>query len=120
MKVEAGADYLVTQMFFANEAYWRFVDRARQIGINVPIVPGIKPLTTLRHLEVLPRIFGCTLPEPLVKRIDKYRESHNDIRKVGIDWSVEQCQALRASGVPSLHFYAARRSPVAEIIEQLI
>jgi methylenetetrahydrofolate reductase (NADPH) len=120
VKVDTGADYLVTQMFFANEAYWRFVERSHHVGINVPIVPGIKPLTTLKHLEVLPQVFGCTLPEALVKRIDKHRENRDDIRKVGIDWSVEQCVALRAAGAPSLHFYAARRSPVKEIIEQLL
>jgi methylenetetrahydrofolate reductase (NADPH) len=118
-KVEAGAEYLVTQMFFDNDAYWRFVRRVRQAGIEVPIVPGIKPLSTYRHLTALPAIFGCAIPPALRQRVERYRNSPDDIRKVGVQWCLEQCAALRAAGTPGLHFYAARRGPIREVLKQL-
>ncbi|GIX45881.1 MAG: methylenetetrahydrofolate reductase [Candidatus Tectimicrobiota bacterium] len=120
VKVEAGAEYLVTQMFFDNDVYWRFLERAHQAGLHVPIVPGLKPLTTYRHLEVLPALFGCTLPPELVRQVERFRHSPEDIRKVGIQWCVQQCQALRQGGAPSLHLYAARRAPIRDILKQLL
>ena len=90
-KVDAGVDYLVTQMFFENNAYKDFVERARNAGINVPIVPGIKPLTVYRNLEILPRIFNCSIPEELSDVIEKYhankdeKEAGKAIREAGIE-----------------------------------
>lgn len=118
-KTDAGAEYLITQMFFDNDAYWKFIDRARQAGIEVPIVPGLKPLTTHRHLTILPTIFGCAIPAALSEKVDRYKDSKDDIRKIGVQWCLEQCEALRAGGVPSLHFYAARRAPIREVLKQL-
>lgn len=118
-KVEAGADYLVTQMFFDNEAYWRFVERAQHAGIEVPIVPGIKPLSTTKHLTMLPAIFGCSIPAALRHRVERYTAHPEDVKKVGVQWCLEQCTALRAAGAPSLHFYAARRAPIRDILKQL-
>ena len=118
-KVDAGAEYLVTQMFFDNDAYWRFVERAQQVGIEVPIVPGIKPLSTFKHLTMLQTIFGCSIPAALRHRVERYQAHPEDVRKAGVQWCLEQCTALRAAGAPSLHFYAARRAPIREILKQL-
>ena len=118
-KVEAGAEYLITQMFFDNDAYWRFVDRVRHAGIEVPIVPGLKPLTIARHLTVLPTIFGCAMPSALRDQVERYKDSKGDVKKVGIQWCLDQCEALRAGGAPSLHFYAARHAPIRELLKQL-
>lgn len=105
MKVEAGAQYLVTQMFFDNEKYYVFVDMARQAGIDVPIIPGIKPIVLKNQLTVLPRIFGCDLPQPLAQAL---RQCHTDqdAVEVGVEWCTAQCRDLVAHGVPGLHFYS--------------
>ncbi|MFH0848792.1 MAG: methylenetetrahydrofolate reductase [archaeon] len=119
-KVDAGADYLVTQMFFDNDIYRRFVEKARNVGIEVPIVPGIKPLTSSRHLDILPNFFHCTIPEELEKAV--LRESNNEanVRKVGIKWCVQQCRELLKDNAPSIHLYAARRSPLIEVVEGIL
>jgi len=118
-KVDAGADYLVTQMFFDNDAYRRFVDRAKNAGIDVPIIPGIKILASHRHLETLPSIFHCSIPEKLRKTALEKAKNGKDLRSIGIDWCVEQCRDLIDYGVPGIHFYATRNSPVAEVIKRL-
>jgi len=118
-KVQAGADYLVTQMFFDIDVYKRFVEKTRKIGIEVPIVPGLKPISVHRHLQVLPEIFGCSIPKQLADQIERYRESKDDLKKVGVDWCVRQCQDLKEFGSPSLHFYAARGSPIEDVVRGL-
>lgn len=118
-KVNAGVDYLTTQMFFDNEAYYHFVNRCERAGITLPIVPGLKPLTTANQIVVLPEIFSCSIPHALAARVHKYRESPEDIRSVGVEWCLEQCTDLRKNGAPSLHFYAARNTPIEEIIKAL-
>ncbi len=118
-KVVAGADYLVTQIFFDTDVYKRFVERARQVGIEVPIVPGLKPISTYRHLQILPEIFGCSIPRLLAEQVERYKENKDDLRKVGVDWCVRQCEDLKGFGAPSLHFYAARGSPIVEVVRNL-
>lgn len=103
-KVDAGADYLVTQMFFDNEKYYAFVERARQAGITVPIIPGIKPVVTMSQLTVLPRVFRSDIPEPFAAELRKCR-SDAEAREVGVEWCIAQCRDLMAHGVPSIHFY---------------
>lgn len=103
-KVDAGADYLVTQMFFDNEKYYAFVERARQAGITVPIIPGIKPVVTMSQLTVLPRVFRSDIPEPFAAELRKCR-SDAEAREVGVEWCIAQCRDLMANGVPSIHFY---------------
>lgn len=105
MKVEAGAQYLVTQMFFDNEKYYSFVDRCRQNGINVPIIPGIKPIVLKNQLTVLPRIFGCDLPQPLAEELRRCRDDRDAV-EVGVEWCTQQCRDLVAHGVAGLHFYS--------------
>jgi methylenetetrahydrofolate reductase (NADPH) len=103
-KVENGADYLVTQMFFDNAKYYAFVDRLRAEGITVPIIPGIKPIVFLNQLTVLPRIFRSEIPETLAAELRKCN-SNDDAKAVGTEWGIQQCKDLIAHGVPSLHFY---------------
>ncbi len=104
MKVDAGASYLVTQMFFDNSKYFEFVDRCREAGITVPIIPGIKPIVLMNQLNVLPRVFRVDLPEPLSNALEKCR-TNDEVKEVGVEWSIAQCRELIARGVPSLHFY---------------
>ena len=108
-KVEAGADYVVTQMFFDNKKYFDFVKKAREIGIEVPIIPGIKPLAVKRHLQVLPQIFRLDLPEELVEAVESCR-NNKEVRQVGIDWAIQQSKELIEGGVPVLHYYSMGKS----------
>lgn len=118
-KVEAGADYVVTQMFFDNQKYFQFVEMCRAEGINVPIIPGLKPITTTTHLTVLPQIFHLDLPEDLSNALLKCR-NNKDAREVGIEWAIQQSKELMEYGVPSLHFYSMGKSySVRKIAEAL-
>ena len=103
-KVELGAEYAVTQLFYDNDKYFTFVKRARQEGIDIPIIPGIKPLAKLNQLSIVPKIFHCDLPEALYREAVKCK-SDEEIKQVGIEWAVAQCQELLKKGVPNLHFY---------------
>ena len=108
-KVDAGADYIVTQMFFDNQKYFDFVTKAREFGIYVPIIPGIKPIAIERHLQVLPQVFRLDLPDILVNEIEKCK-TNKEIRQVGIDWAINQSKELIASGVPVVHYYSMGKS----------
>jgi methylenetetrahydrofolate reductase (NADPH) len=108
-KVDAGADYIVTQMFFDNQKYFDFVTKAREFGINVPIIPGIKPIAVERHLQVLPQVFRLDLPDILVNEIEKCK-TNKEIRQVGIDWAINQSKELITSGVPVVHYYSMGKS----------
>ena len=103
-KVEAGADYVVTQMFYDNRKYVDFVERARKEGINVPIVPGIKPFSKLSQLSVIPKTFNVDLPQELVVEAMKCKDD-KEARALGIEWCINQCRELIAYGVPGIHFY---------------
>ena len=113
-KVALGAEYAVTQLFYDNEKYFSFVERARQEGINVPIIPGIKPLSKLNQLSIVPKIFHCDLPEALYKEAIKCK-TDAELQALGIEWAVEQCKELLAKGAPNLHFYTV--SAVESIYE---
>jgi methylenetetrahydrofolate reductase (NADPH) len=108
-KVAAGADYVVTQMFFDNQKYFEFVKAAREMGIDIPIIPGIKPLAIKRHLQLLPQVFRIDLPENLIFEAEKCK-TNLDVRKVGIEFAVEQSKELLAAGVPVLHYYSMGKS----------
>lgn len=103
-KVDAGAEYIVTQMFFDNKKYYRFVEKCRNIGIIVPIIPGIKPINMKNQLTVLPKIFSIDLPQELVSELVKCK-TDDDARKVGTEWSIFQSKDLIANHAPSLHIY---------------
>ncbi|MCW5899596.1 MAG: methylenetetrahydrofolate reductase [NAD(P)H] [Flavobacteriales bacterium] len=114
-KVEAGAEYLVTQMFFDNAAFFRFVDQCRAQGIGVPIIPGIKPITTLRHIAFLPKTFRVDLPDELARELVRCR-ADADVKQVGIAWTTAQCRELMARGAPCLHFYTMGRSEAVRTV----
>ncbi len=103
-KVDAGADYIVTQMFFDNQVYYDFVMKCRETGITVPIIPGIKPINLLNQLTVLPKIFSIDIPQQLAKELSKCK-SNIDAAKVGTEWAIEQAKDLIVNKVPSLHIY---------------
>ncbi|MCF6182972.1 methylenetetrahydrofolate reductase [NAD(P)H] [Lutibacter sp.] len=108
-KVDTGADYVVTQMFFDNKKYFNFVEKARNIGITVPIIPGIKPIAVKRHLQILPQIFKLDLPESLIKEVENC-SNNQQVRQVGIEWAIQQSKELIEQGVPVLHFYSMGKS----------
>ncbi|WP_026775634.1 methylenetetrahydrofolate reductase [NAD(P)H] [Polaribacter sp. Hel_I_88] len=108
-KVDAGADYVVTQMFFDNNKYFEFVKAAKEIGINVPIIPGIKPLAVKRHLQLLPQVFRIDIPEQLINAVESCK-TNKDVRKVGIEFAIQQSKELLAAGVPVLHYYSMGKS----------
>ena len=103
-KVEAGADYAVTQMFFDNEKYFNFLYQARQEGITIPIIPGIKPFYKLSQLNLIPKTFNVDLPQDLVNEAVKCKND-DDARALGIEWCIAQCKELMEHGVPNIHFY---------------
>lgn len=103
-KIEAGANYIVTQMFFDNSKYFEFVEKCKANGINVPIVPGLKPLTKKYQLNSIPRLFHVNMPEALAKDLSK-ATTKESIKEVGIEWCIEQSKELKAKGAPCLHYY---------------
>lgn len=108
-KVDLGAEYIVTQMFFDNQKFFDFVDKCREVGITVPIIPGLKPLTTMRQLNILPSIFYIDMPDPLVQAIENCK-NNEQVREIGIEWAINQCKELKQAGVPCLHFYSMGKS----------
>ena len=118
-KVDIGAEYIVTQMFFDNKKYFDFVEKCRETGIMVPIIPGLKPITTKSQATILPTIFHIDLPEDLGDALDKCKDNA-DARKVGIEWIVNQSKELMKFGVPTLHFYSMGKSdPIYKIAKEL-
>ena len=108
-KVDAGADYIVTQMFFDNKKYFDFVDACRKSGINVPIIPGLKPLSTKSQLRLLPHRFSLDIPCDLKREVDKCKDN-KEVRQLGVEWAIEQSKELKAAGVPTLHYYTMGKS----------
>ena len=118
-KVELGAEYGVTQLFYDNEAYFRYIERARSEGVDVPIIPGIKPLTKLSQLSVVPKTFHCDFPETLAREALKCK-TDEEVKALGIEWGVAQCKELMARGVPSIHFYTVSAvDSIAEIARRI-
>lgn len=105
-KVDAGADYIVTQLFFDNSRFFDFVERCRQAGITIPIIPGIKPLATARQLTLLPEIFNCHIPEALRREVEAHAADKVAVRQIGTEWAIAQSRELKAAGVPVLHYYS--------------
>ncbi len=119
-KVDAGADYIVTQMFFDNKKYFDFVDACRAIGITVPIIPGLKPVYSKKQLTVLPKIFHIDLPTALSDEINKCK-ADCDVEKVGEEWLLQQSKELKKAGVPALHYYTLGKPHlVAEVVRGLV
>jgi len=109
LKIDKGAEYIVTQLFFDNHKYFDFVEKCKQKGINVPIIPGIKPVSTLNDSSLLPQTFNIDLPNDLIKEIKKCK-TNKDVRQVGVEWATVQSQELIKSGVPGIHYYTLDQS----------
>jgi methylenetetrahydrofolate reductase (NADPH) len=115
-KVDAGADYIVTQMFFDNSKYFRFVENCRAEGITCPIIPGLKPITFLNDINLLPQTFYIEIPDDLVNELSKCK-TNKDARQVGVEWSAAQSIELKKAGVPAIHYYTIG---VADNIRQIV
>ena len=115
MKVDAGAEYIVTQMFFDNQKYFEFVDACREIGINVPIIPGLKPIKNLSHITILPKFFKIDFPDALSKELLKCKDN-KAIEQVGIEWGIQQSKELKAKNVPCIHYYTMSNSTSVKAI----
>ncbi|MCB0527566.1 MAG: methylenetetrahydrofolate reductase [NAD(P)H] [Saprospiraceae bacterium] len=118
-KVEAGADYIVTQMFFDNKKYFEYVETCRKAGIEVPIVPGLKPITKRYQLSSIPRKFFVNLPEELVAEIMKAKDDEA-VQQVGIEWCIRQSMELKKAGVPCLHYYTMGDTETTKAIAQAV
>ena len=118
-KVEAGADYIVTQMFFDNQQYFHFVERLREVGITVPVIPGLKPISSQRQIDLLPRSFHIDIPQALVNEINKTKTA-DAVYQVGIEWAIAQSRDLLAHGAPAIHYYTmAKPDNVCQIVEKV-
>ena len=118
-KADMGAQYAVTQLFYDNQKYFSFVEKARELGINIPIIPGIKPLAKLSQLTIIPKTFHCDLPSDLYAEAVKCK-TDEEIKQVGIEWCVKQCKELMQKGAPSLHFYTVSAvDSIAQIAKQV-
>jgi methylenetetrahydrofolate reductase (NADPH) len=118
-KIDAGANYIVTQMCFDNRRIFDFIDRCRKAGITAPVVPGLKPLTTKNQLTLLPQVFGVELPDELVAEVSRARDNAA-VREIGIEWAVMQAGELRRAGAPVIHFYTmGRGEPTASIAKRV-
>ena len=118
-KIDAGAEYAVTQLFYDNRKYFSFVERARAAGITVPIIPGIKPLKRLSQLNIIPKTFKVDIPEELAHEVAKCT-TDAEVQQLGIEWCIQQCRELMAHGVPSIHFYTIGAvDSIREIAKQI-
>lgn len=115
LKVEKGADFAITQLFFENRLYFDFVEKARKIGINVPIIPGIFPIFNYRNIQVITQLSGASIPQPLKRKIEKNREDPPEIKSIGIDYAVKQCKEL-IDNVSCIHFYTMDKWESVEAI----
>lgn len=118
-KVDAGADYIVTQLFFDNSKFFSFVDSCRAMGITIPIIPGLKPLVNRKQLTGLPRIFHIDMPEILVEAVEACKDD-KAVRQVGVEWCIQQSKELKAAGVPVLHYYTMGLSEPTKTIAKAV
>lgn len=118
-KVDAGAEFIVTQLFYDNEKFFDFVKKCREIGIKVPIIPGIKPITNLRHLSFIPKFFHVNFPEAFSNELEKCK-TDEEIKRVGIEWTTEQCKELVKADIPVIHFYTMGRGTAVKNIAKEI
>ncbi|MBO4434747.1 MAG: methylenetetrahydrofolate reductase [NAD(P)H] [Bacteroidales bacterium] len=118
-KVDAGADYIITQMFFDNAVFFRFVDMCRAAGISVPIIPGLKPLTAKSQVKLLPDAFSIDIPHELTDEIAAAGDDAEAIRRIGVQWCIRQTRELLDRGVPAVHYYTMSKSRnVAEVLRE--
>ncbi len=120
IKVDAGADCLITQLFFDNNFYFNFVEKAREIGIGTRIIPGIIPITSYKQIERFTKMSGTIIPKELQQNLEKYKDNPAKTYQIGVDFTIQQCRDLLDKGAPGLHFYTLNKSRAAvEIFESL-
>jgi methylenetetrahydrofolate reductase (NADPH) len=115
-KVDSGASFLITQLFFANELYFRFVEEARAVGIEVPIIPGIMPITNLSQIKTITGMCGASIPEALLEQLELRADDPDAVLELGVSYATLQCAELLARGAPGIHFYTLNRSPATRAI----
>jgi methylenetetrahydrofolate reductase (NADPH) len=115
-KIESGASFLITQVFFDNDAYFRFVDEARAVGIEVPIIPGIMPITNVAQIKTITGMCGATIPPPLLRQLEARAPFAGEVLELGVSYATLQCAELLARGAPGIHFYTLNRSPATRAI----
>ena len=118
-KVDAGAEFIVTQLFYDNEKFFEFVSKCRDIGIDVPIIPGIKPITKLRHLSFIPKFFHVNFPEAFSNELEKCKNDE-EVKQVGIEWTTAQCKELVKADIPVIHFYTMGKGQAVKNIAKEI
>ena len=118
-KIDSGAEYIVTQMFFDNSKYFSFVEHCRKEGINVPIIPGLKPISAKNQIHTLPQTFNIDIPNDLSVEVDKC-DKNSDARQVGVEWAIKQSKELLEFGVPALHFFTMGRSDNVQKIAKAV
>jgi len=118
-KIDAGAHYIVTQMFFDNKKYFNFVEKCREIGITVPIIPGIKILSSKRQLLTIPKVFNVEIPFELSQAVHKCK-SDEEVQNIGIEWGIQQCKELIQQNVPCLHFYTMGNATITKKVAEQI
>ena len=110
IKVEAGAEFAITQMFFDNRFFYDFLERVEKAGINIPIIPGIMPITNFKQIRKFALMCGATIPEELVKKLEAVEDKPEEVEKIGIEYAVKQCEDLLKNGAKGLHFYTLNKS----------
>ncbi len=118
-KVDLGAEYIVTQMFFDNQKYFDFVEKCKEAGIHVPIIPGLKPFATKAQLNVLPSVFHIDLPSDLVKAVEQCK-NNKEVKDIGVEWCIQQSKELKEAGVPVLHYYTMSRSETTRRVAEQV
>jgi len=109
-KVYAGADFSITQMFFENDFYYRFLERCRKAQINIPIIPGIMPITNFKQIKKFALMCGATIPQRLVEKLEAVESKPEEVEKIGVEFAIKQCEDLLTNGVPGFHFYTLNKS----------
>ena len=115
-KVQSGVTFLITQLFFDNELYFRFVDEVRAIGIDVPIIPGIMPITDVTQIKRITGMCKASIPPPLLGQLEQRRDDRDAVLQLGVSYATLQCAELLARGAPGIHFYTLNRSPATRAI----
>ena len=111
MKADAGADFFITQLFFDNQYYFELIKRTQKTGLNLPIIPGIMPITSVDQIERFTTLCGATIPDNLKNRLESARDYPADVMDIGIRHAADQCRELLKNGAPGIHFYTLNRSP---------
>lgn len=120
-KIDSGANVIITQVFFNNDHYFDFVEKARQIGINTPIIPGILPITNLKQIERMVSMCGSEIPIDLIDQIKKHQDDKKAMKKIGVEFAIEQCRQLLNSDVAGIHFYTLNKaSATKEVLKNIL